>query len=87
MDDAFDDYASLIAGNHRVLITTDRGELVLIDATGDAFRPISRLRLFEGKADVWSHPALVGRRLYVREKREVVCLSLGQDAETTVSTR
>ena len=77
-DDALTDYASLIAGNGRVLITTIDGELLLVDATADEFRLISRLRLFE-EAEIWSHPALVGNRLYVRDTVGVVCLLLDGD--------
>ncbi|MCC6361343.1 MAG: PQQ-binding-like beta-propeller repeat protein [Phycisphaerales bacterium] len=76
VDDAFDDYASIIAGNGRLLITSAAGELVLVEAAGDAFKLVSRLRLFEGDADVWAHPALLPGRLYVREAREIVCLRL-----------
>jgi len=28
--------------------------------------------------EVWSHPALLGRRLYIRGKRELLCLDLGE---------
>lgn len=76
-DDAFYDYAALIAGNDRVLIITAEGELVLIGATRDRYTLKSRLRLFE-ETEVWSHPALVGRRLYIRNTSEACCLLLDQ---------
>lgn len=76
VDDAFDDYASIIGGNGRLLITSAAGELLLVEAAGDAFKLVSRLRLFDGDADVWAHPALLPGRLYVREAREIVCLRL-----------
>lgn len=72
----FDDYANLVAGSGRLLITTNPGELVLIRATGARFDERSRLRLFE-KADIWSHPAIVGDRLYVRTQAETCCVLLG----------
>lgn len=74
-DDAFFDYAALIAGNDHVLIITVEGELILIEATGDHYTLKSRLRLFE-KTEVFSHPALIGNRLYVRNTTEVCCVLL-----------
>jgi ABC-type phosphate/phosphonate transport system substrate-binding protein len=76
-DGAFTDYAALIAGNGRVLAITVKGELVLFEAARDAYTPISRLRLFEG-TEVWSHPALIGNRLYIRSMKEICCLLLGE---------
>jgi outer membrane protein assembly factor BamB/ABC-type phosphate/phosphonate transport system substrate-binding protein len=75
-DDAFVDYAALVAGSDRVLITSVEGELILIEANRDEFTPVSRLRPFR-ETEVWSHPALVGDRLYIRTMNEVCCLLLG----------
>jgi len=72
---AYDEYASLIAGNGHVLVTTVEGELLLIEATRAAYKVVSRLRLFENE-QVWSHPALVGTRLYVRSDAAAYCVLL-----------
>ncbi|MHC4691268.1 MAG: PhnD/SsuA/transferrin family substrate-binding protein [Planctomycetota bacterium] len=74
-DDAFFDYAVLIAGNDHVLIITVEGDLILIEASGDRYTLKSRLRLFE-KSEVFSHPALIGSRMYIRNTTEVCCLLL-----------
>jgi len=76
-DEAFQDYVSLVAGNGHLLATTVRGELVLLKAARDGFTPVSRLQVFKG-AEVWSHPALVGPRLYLRSMKEICCLLLDQ---------
>lgn len=76
-DDAFYDYASLAAGNGRVLILSVESELVLLAAEKERFTEISRMRLFEDKrTEVWSHPALLGNRMYVRSMTEIGCLLL-----------
>jgi outer membrane protein assembly factor BamB len=72
---AFNDYAALIAGNGRILAVTVKGELVLLKAAREVFTPISRLRLFDD-AEVWSHPALIGNRLYIRSMKEICCFLL-----------
>jgi len=74
-DGAFTDYTALIAGNGHILAITVKGELLLLKAARDAYTPISRLRLFEG-VEVWSHPALIANRLYVRSMREICCFVL-----------
>jgi len=76
-DAALGDYATLIADHERVLVITVGGELILMDAKADACTILSRLRLFEDDADVYSHPALVGTRLYARGGSSMVCVDLG----------
>jgi len=76
-DEAYQDYASLIAGSGRVLVTTVKGELLLVRAAAERYTLIARLQPFDYEAEVWSHPAIVGDRLYVRTQKEVVCLRLG----------
>ena len=75
-DAAFSHYATLIGTRDRVLVTTEHGELILFDAAADKFAPLSRLKLFENDSGVFSHPALVGSRLFVRSSTSLVCLPL-----------
>jgi len=77
-DRAYDDYVSIIAGRDRLLIAAVDGELLLVEAGREKYRLVSRLRLFED-SDVWSHPALVRDRLYVRNDTSVVCVLLSGD--------
>jgi len=75
-DDAFEDHVSLLTDGRRLLVTSAEGELLLVDVTGDDYRLISKLPLFGDDAEVLSHPALVGRKLYVRDGRSVICVTL-----------
>ena len=80
-DDAFNNYATAIAGatsagENRVLVVSKLGELLLIDAAADSYRLLSRQTIFEDDSGVLSHPALVGRKLYLRGSDEIVCLDL-----------
>jgi outer membrane protein assembly factor BamB len=72
----FQHYASLIASDSRLLVTGIHGEGLLVDATSDAFRQISRVELTEDDAGVFSHPAIVGDRLYLRTSTDVRCFAL-----------
>jgi outer membrane protein assembly factor BamB len=73
----FKEHAAFIAGSGRVLAVTVGGELVLLKAAKDSYNAISRLRVFSN-TEVWSHPALVGNRLYLRSMNEVCCLLLDE---------
>ena len=79
-DDSLADYCSLVAGNGRVLVTTKSGKLYLLRASKEGFDCVSSLELFQDVADterdVWSHPALVSGRLYIRNLLAVYCFLL-----------
>jgi outer membrane protein assembly factor BamB len=78
----FSDPASLIAGNGRVLLAFKRGALALLPSRPAAATKPAVLEVFprEGDfdADLWSHPALVGDRLYLRAAKEAACLLLSE---------
>jgi outer membrane protein assembly factor BamB/ABC-type phosphate/phosphonate transport system substrate-binding protein len=78
-DRVYGDYASFIASRDRVLVTTSQGELLLVSATATQYTLISRQRVCDAGAEVLSHPALVGDRLYVRDGTSVRCVSLSDD--------
>ena len=76
-DAAYEGFVTLLAGNGRVMIVTIGGELLLVRADRKKYELISRLQVFTGeKTEVWSHPALVDGRLYLRSESAVVCLLL-----------
>jgi len=48
-----------------VLVISVESEMVLLQANRDRLTVLSRVRLFEGmEIEVWSHPALLGNRMY-----------------------
>jgi outer membrane protein assembly factor BamB len=75
-DKAYADYASIIGAVGLALVTTQHGELLLVDAAADEYRVLSRLKLFEDDSGVLAHPAVVGQRLYVRSSTAIHCLDL-----------
>jgi hypothetical protein len=60
-----------------VLVATQWGTICLLDATRGEFARIGSLELFDDVADterdVWSHPSLVGNRVYIRNLLGVYC--------------
>ena len=76
-DMAFYSYASLVAGNGHVMILSVDGELLLVRANRKQYTLVARLRLFDDKnTEIWSHPALVKGRLYIRNENSIRCLLL-----------
>lgn len=74
-DPALGDYAGMLASKTRLLIA-GRGELLLVDVAAKQPEIVSRLRVFPGKPEIFSHPALVGNRLYLRGTNSLVCVLL-----------
>ena len=73
-DAALGDYAAIFASDSRILIIGS-GELLLMGADG-AKQIISRLRIFDDRLPIYSHPALIGNHLYVRGDAKLVCVVL-----------
>jgi len=57
-----------------LLIQSESGDVVLVEATPEAHREIARLPALSNKT--WNHPALAGRHLLVRNDREAACYEL-----------
>jgi len=78
-EEALGDHVTLFADDERALVVTLGGELILLDGRADHCEILSRLRLFESDVEVYSHPALVGTRLYARGGSTVMSVDLGTD--------
>lgn len=57
-----------------LLLTAESGELVLVEASPDEHRELTRFTALDDKT--WNHTALAGRYLFVRNHREAACYEL-----------
>lgn len=73
-DPALSDYASLFVSKDRLMVVAD-GELLLLTADGSK-KILSRQQVFGQRQQIYSHPALVGNRLYIRGKSKLLCTEL-----------
>ncbi len=64
----------LLPDQDLLLIVSEEGELALVSATPDEFRPIAQVPGIEGKT--WNHPVLVGDVLLVRNGEEMAAFRL-----------
>lgn len=63
---------SLIAADNKLIILSERGELVIAEANPQGFKELSRTQILGGKC--WSAPALANGRIYARNATgDLVC--------------
>jgi outer membrane protein assembly factor BamB len=67
--------ASMILVEGHIIALTENGELVLIEATPDAYREKSRVALFQNRP-CRAEIALANGRLYARDGKRLVCIGL-----------
>jgi len=67
-------FGQVICAADLLIVTTEEGEIVLLEATPEAHRELGRIQAVEGKT--WSHPALVRDLLLVKSERETACFRL-----------
>jgi len=69
-------FVSLMAADGKLIVLNARGELLAVEATPEAFKPISRAQVLGGKC--WTTPVLANGKIYCRNAAgDVVCLDVG----------
>jgi outer membrane protein assembly factor BamB len=64
----------LLADQGLLLVTTEEGGVVLLQATPDGHHELAQVHAVDGKT--WNHPALAHGRLYVRSDQEMACYQI-----------
>jgi outer membrane protein assembly factor BamB len=66
---------SLTAADGKLIVLSERGELVVAPANPEVFKPVARAQVLGGKC--WTVPVLANGRLYCRNAQgTLVCLDL-----------
>jgi len=64
-----------VVADGKLVALSEKGELIIADATPAAFTPIARARVLKGKC--WTTPVLSNGHIYCRNAvGEVVCLDV-----------
>jgi outer membrane protein assembly factor BamB len=64
----------LLADQGLLLVLSEQGEVILVEANPEELKEVARFQAIEGKT--WNHPTIVGNRLYVRNAEEIACYEL-----------
>jgi outer membrane protein assembly factor BamB len=64
----------LVADGNLLVVLSDKGTLLLVEAAPNSYRELARFQAMEGKA--WTAPALADGRLYLRDQDEIVALEM-----------
>lgn len=64
----------LLADQGVLLVITEKGEAVLVEADPNEHHELGKFQAIEGKT--WNHPTLVSGRLFVRNAEEMACYEL-----------
>ena len=74
--------AFIVAHEDRYFLFNERGELILANLSPDGYEELGRTKILEptnglpGRNVVWMHPAFANKRVYARNDKEIVCVSL-----------
>jgi len=74
--------AFVVKHQDRFFLFSETGDLILAELSPESYREISRAHLLEptneafGRPCVWSHPAYARQSVFVRNDKEVICVSL-----------
>jgi outer membrane protein assembly factor BamB len=83
--------AFLVAQADRFFLFNEKGDLIIARLTPQGYDELSRAHILEptnrmpGRPVIWSHPAFANKSMYVRNDKEIVCVSLA--AETTSNAK
>jgi hypothetical protein len=64
---------SLIYADGHLYCFSEGGVMGLIEATPTAYREKGRFEIDKGDWPTWSHPVVVGGRLYLRDQDKIYC--------------
>jgi outer membrane protein assembly factor BamB len=69
-------HGQLLLCDDLIIVLTEYGELVLVEATPERFNELGRIQALHKGAKTWSVPVLVDGKIYVRNEEEMACYDL-----------
>ncbi len=82
--DAFCGTVFWVEAEGRIYGMTDQGDLVILKLSPGGYEELSRAHVLEpthaaqGRKAIWTHPAFVDKKLYVKNDKVMICVSLAK---------
>jgi outer membrane protein assembly factor BamB len=76
--------AFIVKNGDRFFLFNEKGELVIAKLSPKGYEEISRAKVIDatnvafGRSVVWSHPAFANQRAFIRNDKEIICVSLAK---------
>lgn len=67
-------HGSLLVADDKLIVMSDRGSMVLAEASSEAYVELGSVQVFETKT--WTVPTLAGGRLYVRDEKQIAAFDV-----------
>ena len=58
---------ALIASDERLIVVSEKGELLVAEASREGFEVLARTQIFNGEGVCWTMPVLAEGRIYLRD--------------------
>jgi outer membrane protein assembly factor BamB len=68
----------LLAQQKKLLVQSENGDVVLLEANPDKLEEVGRFKALDGKT--WNHPVVAHGRLFVRNGKEIACFDVSRKA-------
>ncbi len=75
---------SLIYADGHFIVLNDRGKLVLIEATPEGYIEKGSVQVLSGRS--WTPPSLANGRVFVRNQKEMVCLEVAKNGNSSCNS-
>jgi outer membrane protein assembly factor BamB len=75
----------LLADQGLLLISTEKGEVALVEANPEQRKELARFKAIEGKT--WNHPVLAHGKLFIRNGEEAACYQLAEEDNRRASAQ
>jgi outer membrane protein assembly factor BamB len=75
----------LLADQGLLLVSTEMGEVALVEATPERHKELGRFKAIEGKT--WNHPVVARGKLFVRNGEEAACFELAEEGGKTAAAK
>ena len=77
----FGEYCSIVVAGERLLVLDTNGKLVVVQADPAGYRELGRSNVSDGQT--WSHLAVVGSRIFVRDRKLLACFDMAAEGSPT----